>query len=121
MADEKDTEWQQARREAVAILQCVLCWDLQPTRWEQVREVLIQLAAAVWAPTPDALRDATETLGFYTPVRIETRLGESTESVPGVVREQIAELVDALQPRDARGENSAGAPSRPGQAGRRGA
>ena len=121
MAHEKDTEWQQARREAVAMLQCALGWDLQPTRWEQVREILTQLAAAISAPAPAALRDATETLSFYTPVRVEARLGESTEPVPGVVREQIAELVDALQPRDAQGENRAAAPSGPGQAGRRGA
>jgi hypothetical protein len=122
VANPEDDEWQRARQETVETLQGVLCWNLQPTRWEQVRGILTEMAAAIAAPGPAALLDATETLELYGPVRVETRLGdESREPVPANVREQVAELVDTLQPHGARGQAGAGRPGSPGQVAGRGA
>lgn len=117
MADEKDAEWQEARREALAMLQSALFWHLHPARWEQVQQVLTQVAAAVSGPAPAALWEATETLSFYAPTRVATKLGDNADKaqpVPHVVREQIAELVDTLQPPGVQGDAA-------GQAGKRGA
>jgi hypothetical protein len=122
VANPEDDDWQRARQEAVAALQSVLRWNLRPARWAQVREVLAEMTAAVAAPGPAALWDATETLELYAPVRVETRLGdEPREPVPGSVRERVAELVDTLQPHGAGGQGAAGFPGSPGQAARHGA
>jgi hypothetical protein len=122
VANPEDDDWQRARQDAVAALQSVLGWNLRPTRWAQVREVLAEMAAAAAAPGPAALWDATETLELYAPVRVETRLGdESREPVPRSVREKVSEMVDSLQPPGTGGRGGAGLPGRPGQAARRGA
>lgn len=116
MANPED-EWQWARGEAVTVLRDVLCWNLQPKRWERVRQVLAEMAAAAAEPGPAALRDITETLELYSPVRVETRLGDEPYGpVPVAVREQVAELVDALLPKGALGDGRAGLPGGPGQA-----
>lgn len=121
MANPEEDEWQQARQEALETLQGVLCWSLQPTRWEQVRGILTEMAAAVVGSGPAALWEATETLELYGPVRVETRLGdESREPVPASVREQVAELVDTLRPHGTRGQAGAGLPDSPGQVAGRG-
>ena len=114
-----DDEWQQVRREAVTMLLDVLDWNLQPRRWERVRRALAEMAAAAAEPGPAALSDATATLELYAPVRVETRLGEPYGPVPSVIREQVAELVDALQPERALGGGS-GLPGAPGQAAKHG-
>lgn len=122
MANPENAERQRARQEAVATLQSVLHWNLSPMRWEQVREVLTAMTAAVAVPSPAALRDVTETLELHMPVRVQTRLGdESPEAVPGSVREQIAELVDALQPPGVKEQGGAEFQADPGQVARRGA
>ena len=116
MANPED-EWQRARRAAVTVLRDVLCWNLQPRRWERVRQLLAEMAAAAAEPGPAALRDMTETLELYSPVRVETRLGDEPYGpVPGGIREQVAELVDALQPGSALGGSGSGLPGGPGQA-----
>lgn len=112
-----DDEWQRARREAVIMLRDVLCWNLQPRRWEQVRQVLAELAAAAAEPGPAALRDVTATLELYAPVRVGTRLGDEPYGpVPRGIREQVAELVDTLQPESALDGGESGLPGGPGQA-----
>jgi hypothetical protein len=122
VASPEDDDWQRARQEAAAALRDVLCWNLRPARWAQVRDVLAEMPAAAAAPGPAALWDATETLELYAPVRVETRLGdEPREPVPVSVREKVAELVDSLQPHGAGGPDGAGLPGGPGQAARRGA
>jgi hypothetical protein len=116
-----EDEWQRARREAVTVLQDVLCWNLQPRRWDRVRQVLAEMAPAAAEPGPAALRNATETLELYAPVRVETRLGDEPYGpVPGGIREQLAELVDALQPESALGDGGSGLPGSPGQAAKHG-
>jgi hypothetical protein len=116
----QDDEWQQAGREAAATLRDTLGWNLRPARWEQVREALAVLAVAAAAPDPAALREATETLELFAPVRVGTRLGaEPAEPVPASVREQVAELVETLQPNESAGELGHSGSS--GQAARRGA
>jgi hypothetical protein len=108
VADVEDAQWRQARREAAATLRGALGWTLPSQHWEQVRDVLAGMAAAASAVEPAALYDATETLSFYMPVRVGTRLGEDPAvPVPGFVREQIAELVDTLE---AAGRGGAGLP-----------
>ncbi len=122
MAEEEDTQWRQARREAAATLRSALGWSLPPEHWEQVRDVLAEVAAAVSAAAPGALFDAIETLGLYMPVRVGTRLGaDSAGPAPGFVREQIAELVDTLVPYEAAGQGGAGLPRDQARAARRGA
>jgi hypothetical protein len=64
-----DDEWQRARGEAVTVPRDVLCWNLQPRRWERVRQVLAEMTAAAAEPGPAARRDMTETLELYSPVR----------------------------------------------------
>jgi hypothetical protein len=109
--------WQRARGEAVTVLRDVLGWNLQPRRWERVRQVLAEMTAAAAEPGPAALRDMTETLELYSPVRVETRLGDEPYGpVPVAIREQVAELVDALQPEGALGGGGSGLPGGPGQA-----
>jgi hypothetical protein len=115
------TAWRQACREAVATLRDALSWKLSSDRWARVREVIAELASAVSAQALDALRDATETLGYYAPVRVQRRLGCLDGPPPGIVREQIAELVDALEPPGATGQAGSGLPSGQGQTARRGA
>ena len=116
-----DDEWQRARREAVTVLQDVLGWNLQPRRWERVRQALADLAAAAAEPGPAALRDATATLELYAPVRVETRLGDEPYGpAASVIREQVAELVDALQPDGGLGDGGSGLPGGPGQAAKHG-
>jgi hypothetical protein len=111
-----DDEWQGARGAAVSVLRDMLCWNLQPRRWERVRQVLEEMAAAAAAPGPAALRDTTETLELYSPVRVETRLGDEPYGpVPVAIREQVAELVHTLQPESALGGGGSGLPGGPGQ------
>jgi hypothetical protein len=121
VAEEEGTQWRQARREAAATLRSALGWSLPPEHWEQVRDVLAEVAAAVSAAAPGALFDATETLGLYMPVRVGTRLGDPAGPAPGFVREQIAELVDTLEPYEAAGQGGAGLPRDQERAARRGA
>lgn len=112
-----DDEWQRARSEAVSTLRDVLHWNLQPRRWERVRQVLAEMAAAAAEPGPAALRDVTATLELYAPVRVDTRLGDEPYGpVPGTVRERVAELVDTLQPESALDHGGSGRPGGPGQA-----
>ena len=90
--------------------------------WEQVREVLAEVAAAASAAAPAALSDATETLGFYMPVRVGTRIGDDPAvPAPGFVREQIAELVGTLAPERGAGQGGAVLPGGQERADRRGA
>lgn len=122
MAEEEDAQWRRARREAVAALRGALGWSLPSAHWEQVRYVLAEVAAAASAAAPAALSEATETLGFYLPLRVGTRLGDDPAvPAPGFVREQIAELVDTLEPREATGRGGEGLPGGHERAARRGA
>ena len=122
MAEEEDVQWLRARREAVATLRSALGWSLPLELWEQMRYVLAEMAAAASAATPAALSDATETLGFYMPVRVGTRLGDDPVGLaPGFVREQIAELVNTLEPHGAAGQGGAGLPGSQERDARRGA
>jgi hypothetical protein len=89
-------EWRQAGDEALAVLGAALLWDLPSSVWEQAREALAGVAAAITAGSADALWQASEYLDFYSPLRTRTRLGDLPERAPKAVREQIAELVDAL-------------------------
>lgn len=124
----EDAEWEQARQEAAASVQSVLRWNLTPARWDMVGGVLAELTAAAAAPAPAGLWEAAETLDLYMPVRVDTRLGDEPRGpAPRAIREQIAELVDTLQPHGPRGRDGAGLPGgagqpdEPGQAARRGA
>lgn len=121
MADEEDVRWRRARHEAVATLRSALDWKLPPGYWEQLRDVLAEMASAARAAAPGALSDATETLSFYIPVRVGTRLGDEPVAVPAFVREQIAELVNALEPRESTGRDGAALADGKQQAARRGA
>lgn len=95
----------------------VLDWNLQPRRWERVRQAIAEMVAAAAEQGPAALSDATATLELYAPVRVETRLGDEPYGpVPSVIREQVAELVDSLQPGGALGGGGSGLPGGPGQA-----
>jgi len=122
VAEEEDVQWRRARREAVGTLRSALGWSLPSEHWEQVRDVLAEVAAAVSAAAPAALSDATETLGFYLPVRVGTRLGDDPAvPAPGFVREQIAELVDSLEAGPTAGQGGAGLPGSQERAAGRGA
>lgn len=115
MANPED-EWQRARREAVTTLREALCWNLQPSRWDRVRGVLAEMAAAAAEPGPAALRDVTETLELYAPVRVVVRLGDEPYGpAPGGIREQVAELVHSLRQESALGGGGSGLPGAPGQ------
>lgn len=121
MADEEDVQWLRARREAVATLRSALDWRLPPGYWEQLRDVLAEMASAARAAAPGTLSDAAETLSFYSPVRVATRLGDEPVAVPALVREQIAELVNTLEPREPAGRDGAVLADGKQQAARRGA
>jgi hypothetical protein len=54
-------------------------------------------------------------------VRVGTRLGEEPVAVPAFVREQIAELVNTLEPRESTGRDGAVLVDGKQQAARRGA
>jgi hypothetical protein len=112
-----DDEWQRARRDAVTMLRDVLGWNLPPARWERVRQVLAQLAAAAAEPGPAVLREVTAALELYAPVRVGTRLGDEPYGpAPRGIREQVAELVETLQPEGALDGGGSGLPGGPGQA-----
>ena len=122
MAEEENVQWRRARSEAVTTLRDALGWSLPLELWEQMRYVLAEMASAASAATPAALSDATETLGFYMPVRVGTRLGDDPVGLaPGFVREQIAQLIDTLEPRGAAGQDDAGLPGGQERDARRGA
>jgi CATRA-associated small protein len=121
MADEEDVQWRRARREAMATLRSALDWKLPPEYWTQMPGVLAEMASAARAAAPGALADATETLSFYIPVRVVTRLGDEPVAVPAFVREQIAELLNTLEPREETGRDGAGLSDGQQQAARRGA
>jgi hypothetical protein len=122
VANPESDDWLLARQETAETLRGLLDVNLQPTRWQQVREILKEIAVALAAPRPDALLQATETLELYMPVRVGTRLGDpSREPAPGDVREQVAELVDSLEPHGGRGQAGQALPGTPGQAAGRGA
>ena len=106
-----DTEWRAARDEAQAALSDALVWKLPATRWEQVREAVADMATAVTDGRPADLWQAIGRLELCSPVRVATRLGDTPQlPAPKAVREQIAELTDALT---GNGDRNAGAPSEP--------
>lgn len=122
MANPEPPEWEQACQETVATLRSALRCHLPPAHWEQVREILAEMAAAAAAADLAALLDAGETLDLLASVRVMTALGDqSPEPAPGRVREQVAELVDSLEPHGARERGGTGLPEPPGQAARHGA
>jgi len=92
-----DTEWRAACDEAQAALSDALVWNLPASRWERVQEAVADMAAAVAAGRLDDLWQTTGRLELCSPVRVVTRLGDTPQlPAPKAVREQIAELIDAL-------------------------
>ncbi|MGD0561195.1 MAG: CATRA system-associated protein [Streptosporangiaceae bacterium] len=97
-------EWPAVRDEVVAVLRDALGWNVPAARWDQIREVIDDMATAVASAGPesagpDEVRRMAEMLELFSPVRVMTRLGEPPDvPVPEAVRERIAELIDALAP-----------------------
>jgi hypothetical protein len=91
-----DDEWRAAGEEALAVLSAALSWNLPAPLWDRVREAIAGVAAAVTAGSPAGLWQANEYLDLYGPLRTSTRLGDPPVRAPKAIREQIAELVDAL-------------------------
>lgn len=110
-----DIEWRAARDEALAALSDALVWNLSPSRWEQVRDAVGDLSAALSAGRLDALWQSTGRLELCGPLRVSTRLGDTPAlPAPKPVREQITDLIDALTEdggRTGAAESGPGSPS----------
>lgn len=93
-----DREWHAARDEALAALSDVPEWILSAARWEQVREAIANMTAAVSAASPDDLWQTTSVLELCGPLRVAVRLGDTPAlPAPKAVRDQVAELVTDLK------------------------
>ncbi|MEI5098340.1 hypothetical protein RB200_06315 [Streptomyces sp. PmtG] len=86
----------EARDDAVDVLQELFGWELAPQRWERVDAIVGELARALACGDGEALREATADLESTGPVRI-TRIGAtSLIPVPEPTRDRANHLVHAL-------------------------
>jgi hypothetical protein len=84
------------RQDALDVLQDVTRWRLTGSRWESVADIVESLSAAREAGDWAALRAAVYDLELAGPVRA-TRIGaDAVVPAPDPVREEINELVHAL-------------------------
>jgi hypothetical protein len=86
----------EARDDAVDVLQDLIEWELAPQRWERVALIVGSLADALARGDGEALREATAELELTGPVRV-TRIGtKSVIPVPEQTRDRANHLVHAL-------------------------
>jgi len=86
----------EARDDAVNVLQDLIEWHLAPQRWERVDSIVGSLADALARGDGEALREATAELELTGPVRV-TRIGtQSVIPVPERTRDRANHLVHAL-------------------------
>jgi hypothetical protein len=92
-----DTDWHEARNEALATLRDALRWELPERRWEQVDDAMDGMATAFAAANSDALWQMTGYLELCSPLRVATRLGDTPAlPAPKPTQDRIAEMIDAL-------------------------
>ena len=92
-----DGEWCAARDEALSALRDALWWNLPASRWEQLQNIVADMAAAVAAASVDAPWQTTGRLAACGPLRVVTRLGDAPQlPAPQAARERITELIHAL-------------------------
>lgn len=106
----------EARNDAVDVLQDLIEWELAPQRWERVASIVGSLADALAQGDGDALREATAELELTGPVRI-TRIGaKSLVPVPEQTRDRANHLVHALgrQPKQQQKERADASTDGPG-------
>ncbi|MEV7196855.1 CATRA system-associated protein [Streptomyces sp. NPDC093510] len=99
----------EAREDAVNVLQDLVEWHLAPQRWERVDSIVDSIADALARRDDEALREATAELELTGPVRI-TRIGtRSVIPVPERTRDRANHLVHTLgrQPERPRQEERA--------------
>jgi len=113
-------EWQAARDEALEVLRDAMLWNLPGPRWDQVDKAVADMAAAFAGDSLDALWQATGCLQLCGQLRVQIRLGDSTDlPAPKAVRERVSDLIDTLE-HDApgtaplRAPGAAAGPARPG-------
>lgn len=86
----------EARDDAVNVLQDLVEWHLAPQRWERVDSIVGSLVDALARGDGEALREATAELELTGPVRI-TRIGtQSVIPVPERTRDRANHLVHTL-------------------------
>jgi hypothetical protein len=90
---------EQARTEALDILQDVLEWTTSPDHWRLIARLVDAMADAVVRHDLDALDACTADLELESPLRRVIRIGEGeAEPPPAPLRDRVNRLIHSLEP-----------------------